>query len=418
MYIIDQKPFNSSEFCKEVTENIKKYAEQNHFKYTELLSARKTKDGNGYNWHLDVSVLLQNISVIDYLKTALSDKYPAQMKLLIKELQFSVGNLLSRINNLIGSQSFDTTLIADCKDIHASKNADYYIGSLIDYESPNAIIGLFLNQNHCKLVDCNDFNELLDKKLLIQGKVSYYKDQNYFQIIAESIKIIDQCTRLKNLHSWENACSDILRSWEDVHAYPEPTKKPTKIGLVANSRTQGYQDFMNTLKKNFGQYVPEVFLCDVTMENKNIVDCLENLRDMPELDYIAIVRGGGDKESLTRLCEPSMLRAIHALGNVVTGIGHSDDNLLCGRAALYDAGTPTAAALFIKTMDVNYYRQQIIDENAKKIKETKFRKEFKNDKERADHWEAAYKQLEKAYNELREDSKPKGFWGAIKSIFN
>ena len=36
MYIIDQKPFNSPAFCKEVTENIKKYAEQNNFKYTDL----------------------------------------------------------------------------------------------------------------------------------------------------------------------------------------------------------------------------------------------------------------------------------------------------------------------------------------------------------------------------------------------
>lgn len=41
MYIIDQKPFNSPDFCKEVTENIKKYAEQNNFKSTDLLRARK-----------------------------------------------------------------------------------------------------------------------------------------------------------------------------------------------------------------------------------------------------------------------------------------------------------------------------------------------------------------------------------------
>ena len=89
----------------------------------------------------------------------------------------------------------------------------------------------------------------------------------------------------------------------------------------------------------------------VTLDVANIVDALMSLKQEPDLDYIAIVRGGGDKESLVKLCEPAMLRAIHDLGNVVTGIGHTEDKLLCGRAALYDAGTPTGAAQFIKAMD-------------------------------------------------------------------
>ena len=419
MYIIDQKHFNSSDFCKEVTENIKKYAEQNNFKYTDLLSARKNEKSNSWQWHLNVDVLLQNIPVIEFLKEALSEKYPDQMDLLLKELHFTVGNLLSRISDLVGKQSFHTTLIADCKDIHASKNPEYCIGSLIDYESPNAVIGLFFSKNRCKLVECDGFGKLQDKKLLIQGKVSYYKDKNYFQITADSIKVIGRCTRLENLEHWENICSDVLRSWDEVRTYPEPTKKPTKIGLVASSRTQGYQDFMNTLNKSFGKYVPEVVFRDVPMEPDSIIAGLESLCDISDLDYIAIVRGGGDKESLTKLCAPPMLRAIHSFGNVVTGIGHSDDNLLCGRAALYDAGTPTAAAQFIKTMDSKFFSQQKRNETARKIQETKARTGFRNDKERADHWEAAYKQLEKAYNDLlEENSKPKGILGALKSFFS
>lgn len=419
MYVIDQKPFNSPAFCKEVTENIKKYAEQNDFKYNDLLSARRTKDGNGYDWHINVDVLLQNIPVIDFLKTALSEKYPEQMALLIKELTFSVGSLLTRISDLVGSQSFETTLIADCKDIRTSKTGDYYIGSLIDYEAPNTIIGLFISKNRCKLEECDDFGLLQDKKLLIQGKVTYYKDQNYFQIHADSIKVIGKCTMLDNLEHWENTCSDILRSWDEVRSYPEPIKKITKIGLVGNSNNQGYKDFINTLDKSFGKYVPEVVERDVDAMNvENIVAALESLQAESELDYIAIVRGGGDKESLTKLCHPSMLRAIHALGNIVTGIGHSDDYLLCGRAALYDAGTPTAAAQFIKTMDSRFYSQQKRNETARKIQETKSRTGFRNEKERADYWEAAYKQLEKDYNELLEDNKPKGILGAIKSFFS
>lgn len=417
MYIINQKPFNSPAFCKEVTESIKKYAQENNFKYTDLLSARKTKDGNGYDWHMDVNVLLQHTSVIEYLKTSLTGKYPEQVDMLTKELRFTADNLLSKISNLVGDTAFETALIADCKEIHASRNPDYYVGSLIDYEHPNTIIGLFLGKNRCHLTGCEGFDNLTDKKILIQGRVSYYKDQNCFQIQASSIKVIGKCTRLQNLEQWERECSDFLRSWDEVRTYPSPCK-PKKIALVASSKTQGYRDFKDTLAKSFGKYLPELVERDVTMDAANIVEALESLHGERDLDYVAIVRGGGDKESLTKLCDASVLRAIHALGNVVTGIGHSDDYLLCGRAALYDAGTPTAAAQFMKTMDSKFYSQQKREETAKKIRETKAKTGFRNDKERADHWENAYHQLEKAYNDLLEESKPKGILGVFRSLFH
>ena len=419
MYIIDQAPFNSDSFCKEVTENIKKYAEMNDFKYTDLLRAKRLQGRDGYEWHINVDMLLENIPVVDFLKNALDEKYPEQTKLLLKELSFSTTNLLGKISSLISSQSFETTLIADCKDIYASKIAtDVYIGSLIDYEAPRTVISLFFNKNYCKLIDCEDFSNLVDKKLLIQGTVSYYQKMNCFQIKASSIKVIGECTRLQNLKHWENICSDILRTWEDEQPYPEPTKKPDKIVLVGNSDNQGYKDFEETFNKSFGKRAPNLEKRNVdSMIVENIVPVLESLQNEPDIDYVAIVRGGGDKESLAQYCEPSMLRAIHALGNVVTGIGHSDDNLLCAWAALYDAGTPTAAAQFIKTMDNQFYSQQRRSKAAREIKEAMAKTGFKNDKERADHWEDAYKQLKKAYDELLEDSKPKGIRGILKNLF-
>ena len=419
MYIIDQAPFNSDSFCKEVTENIKKYAEMNNFKYTDLLRAKRLKDRDGYEWHVDVDMLLENIPVVDFLKTALDEKYPEQTKLLLQELSFSTRNLLGRISNLVGSQSFETTLIADCKDIYASKTAkDVYTGSLIDYDAPKTVIGLFFNKKYCKLLECEDFSKLLDKKLLIQGTVSYYQKMNCFQIKASSIKVIGECTRLQKLNHWENICSDILRTWKDVQPYPEPTKKPDKIVLVGNSDNQGYKDFEETFNKSFGKRTPNLEKRNVdSMTVENIVPVLESLQNETDIDYVAIVRGGGDKELLAQYCEPAMLRAIHALGNVVTGIGHSDDNLLCGRAALYDAGTPTAAAQFIKTMDNHFYSQQRRSKADREIKEALARTGFKNDKERADHWEDAYYQLKKAYDELLEDSKPKGIRGILKNFF-
>ena len=415
MFIIDQKPFNSPEFCMDVTECIKKYATLNNFRYNELLSARKKRDSKGYDWHVNEEVLIHYITVIDFLDSALASKYPEQMEILKKKLDFSVPNLLADIHYLTENISFKTILIADCKEIYQSKsnNQDCYVGSLIDYEEPNTTIGLFINKKYCKFDGFDDYTDLFEKKLLIQGEISYYKNKNNFQIKATSVKIIGQCTRLDNLMHWESECADILRTWDEVRSYPETIKKPDKIGLIANSRTQGYQDFMNTMHKNFGNYVPEIIVHDITMDVQNIVAVLQDLRNESDMDYVVIVRGGGDKESLTKLCQPDMLRAIAALGNVVTGIGHSDDNLLCGRAALYDAGTPTFAAQFIKAMTNKFYSQQKRDETAKKIEALKARTGFKSEKERAEYWEYAYKELEKAYNELLEEKKPKGIMGTL-----
>lgn len=417
MYIIDQKPFNSPYFCKEVTENIKKFADERNIKSSDLWAARKNKTTNLYEWHINEDMMLEHPDVVEYLKAALSGKYPEQMAQLSQELTFSVDGLLAKVSKIVEGKSFQTVLVADCKSIYPTKNNESCVGSLIDYETPQTIIGLFIYRKRCKLDGCAAFGELLDKKLFIQGEVSYYQPSNCFQVKAYSIKVLGQCTRLQKETEWEQECSDILRTWDEVKSYPQEPVKPLKIGLVSNSTAQGYKDFKDTLNKSFAQYVPEIVEYDVTLDVPNIVNALMELREVPGLDYIAIVRGGGDKESLMKLCEPAMLRAIHSLGNVVTGIGHTDDYLLCGRAALHDAGTPTAAAQFIKAMDIASYKSKQRQETAKKIQETKKRTGFRNDKERADHWEKAYKQLEQAYNELLEDSKPKGILGTLKRLF-
>ena len=417
MYIIDQKPFNSPAFCIEVTENIKKYADSRNIKPSDLWAARKNKTSGIYEWHINEELLMANPEVITCLRVALAEKYPQQMKRLLDELTFSVDSVLSKVSQMVEGRSFQATLKADCKIIYPTKNNEGWVGSLIDYNSPQTSIGLYVYTKYCKAEGFNDYSKLLDKKLVVQGEIYYRSKSNCFQIKANSIKVIGDCTRMTKEAEWAAECEDILRTWDEVRSYPPEPVKPRKIGLVSSKTAQGYNDFINTLNICFEKkkYKPKVVECNcVTLDVANIVDALMSLKQEPDLDYIAIVRGGGDKESLVKLCEPAMLRAIHDLGNVVTGIGHTEDKLLCGRAALYDAGTPTGAAQFIKAMDTACYSQ----ETARKIQETKAKTGFRNDKERADHWEAAYKQLEKAYNDLlEENSKPKGIFGVIKSFF-
>ena len=415
MYIIDQKPFGSPDFCKAVTETMKKYAEERNLKASDLWVARRNKDIDRYEWHVGEDKLLEHRDAIAYLESALSGKYPAQMATLSEELSFSLDSLFAKVSKIVEGKAFRAAIIADCKSIW-SRDGENYAGSLIDYDKPQTTVGLYLHEGRCKAEGYGNPEDLVRKKLLIHGEVSYYQPSNGFQIKASSIKVIGDCTMLQMESRWESECSGLLRTWEEVRSYPSEPSNPRKIGLVSNRNAQGYNDFMNTLKESF-KNVPEIVEHNITLDVQNIVKALTELKDIPDIDYTVIVRGGGDRESLTRLCEPAMLRAIHSLGNVVTGIGHTDDKLLCGRAALYDAGTPTGAARFLKDMSTAFFRKQQQRKTAQKIEETKARTGFRNDKERADYWEEAYRQLEKAYNELIEDSKPKGILGAIKSLF-
>ena len=79
-FTIDQRPFNNPAFCKEVTETIKKYAQEHNFPYTDLIRAKRTADGSSYEWHIYPNVLLKHLAVIDYLDTHLSRHYPSEMK--------------------------------------------------------------------------------------------------------------------------------------------------------------------------------------------------------------------------------------------------------------------------------------------------------------------------------------------------
>ena len=429
LQVIDQKQFNSPDFCKEVTTCVKEYASRNGLDPKVIFAARRNDDYT-FHWEINVDNLLQNTALINFLKESLEEKYPEQISLLINELDYSFSNLLNNISRLAEGISFDTTIIADCTEVYSSEQSEVVSGTLTDYNKSKAVIRFYTKKNECENEGFENYEELSDKKLLIQGKISYYKEKNCYQITASKIKNIGLCTRLEKLARWENECSDILRSMEDVRKEPVPSKRLTKIGLIASQSTKGYHDFNKTINQLFRDYnKPAIIFRDIIMNPQNLLEALNSFQEIEdELDYIAIVRGGGDKESLAELCEPNILRAIHDLGNVVTGIGHSNDNLLCARAALFDAGTPTEAAHFMSKMFWTVANQQKNKKTAKDNLKTEFDElkiKYQEQGKVLEELQNDYAKLKKEYEELKkkhavlqsEEQKPKGFFSSIMSQF-
>ena len=72
------------------------------------------------------------------------------------------------------------------------------------------------------------------------------------------------------------------------------------------------------------------------------------LKENPEVNVIALIRGGGRYENLAVFDDIDVVRAIcHSPKVIVTGIGHQRDSSLVDDVADHAAVTPTAAATYL-----------------------------------------------------------------------
>ena len=81
---------------------------------------------------------------------------------------------------------------------------------------------------------------------------------------------------------------------------------------------------------------------------RTVLEALGKLRQIPDLDVICIVRGGGSKTNLNYFDSEALCRAI-AISPVpiLTGIGHQIDESLVDKVAFRSCITPTDCAKFL-----------------------------------------------------------------------
>jgi len=125
---------------------------------------------------------------------------------------------------------------------------------------------------------------------------------------------------------------------------------PQTIGVVSSNGAAGLGDFWQQVSQRWP--IAEMKFEDVTVQGDNapgeIIQALRRLNANDEIDVIAIVRGGGAKESLFAFNDEALVREIHASNHpVIVGVGHEQDETLAQLAADVGAITPTNAAELI-----------------------------------------------------------------------
>lgn len=190
--------------------------------------------------------------------------------------------------------------------------------------------------------------DLLDKRVEVVGNLNLYKWSAQLQLKAQSVKVLGDCSRIEQIHQWEQECKDILRPIEEDEDKEKIAERRnlvfdfTNIGLIARENSKGYSDFINKL-----HVIPQenIHLKSNKMTVENMVKALKEFNTENHCQCICIVRGGGDPEELLVFSDPELLRAIKSSKiPVITGIAHTTDKLLCDRVSFYNANTPTGAA--------------------------------------------------------------------------
>lgn len=225
------------------------------------------------------------------------------------------------------------------------------IGDIIDkYSCPKGLLYTLLdNHNINKTIQLLVPTEILrrdfktdksddisdDIRVEVSGTVQFYSPKASMQMIAHSIKILGQCSRLDEERKYKKECKPYFRNGDEQKNFTI-NNTITDVGLITGGTVtnpiQGAKDFINKLPIELKNSLHSEYI--KISDINEIITALHRLNEDGTCQIIAIVRGGGSKESLVCYSDPKLVKAIFKSPiPVVTGIGHSSDNLLCEKAA-------------------------------------------------------------------------------------
>lgn len=178
----------------------------------------------------------------------------------------------------------------------------------------------------------------------VYGNVQVYEEWARPRIHVTDARLINQTIDAR-------PAVDILKR---ERLYPPRRKPPPdvirRIGIITSRRSHAIGDFENAYQSEGERAVlAPVKWQYVMLEGERavpaIVDAIQKLDQDPEIDVIAILRGGGRSEHLSVFDNIDIARAIiQAETFIITGIGHHKDATLADDVADIADATPTAVA--------------------------------------------------------------------------
>lgn len=372
-----------------------------------------------WEWHIDSNDI--NLDNIDKIHEQLSTFPLDSVELLCNMIEYpmyytkSFDDFFTDFQNDISSLSLPNKTYCLIGDVHhinsfsPSGRAPIYYCTIIDNHNLHKTVTAKIDTNKINL-DNSFFHDIVDKRIEIKGKASIGQQIQLMVDVAD-IKILGECLRLHKLEEWENVCEYLSCEKKNKNI-----NKITKIGLITSINTHGHNDF---IKKLNNKYISsDNVICKyVTLKPKEIANAIEEFNKEDICQLICIIRGGGDAEELINFSHPILLHAIAASNiYVVTGIGHSSDNLLCDRIADKNADTPTGAANFI-----NYLLARQNNQKSPPLSppsKTDWKQKFLDLEKQTDELMECIDSLEKKVAFLTEQLEKKNKRGLLERILN
>ncbi len=295
-------------------------------------------------------------------------------KIIFKEKIFSVSEYLNFLNEIIIPQK---AIIQGEIGEKINSYSRYSFFNLLDKQG--GVLKCFVWQ---EIIDVLGMNIQPGMEIKVFGFPKIKTDRGELTFQVERIELVGEGILKKQF--------EILKKKLEMLGYfREELKKPIpkfceNIGLITSKVGRGaLKDF----KTHLGKFNFKIFFYEVKVEGSFAIDEIISAikwfnLNMPNLDVIVLVRGGGDWESLQPFNSEEIVKAIFASKiPILTGIGHEDDITLADLAASLRASTPTHAAKIltenwqfafkeIKKFEENFivlfYR--LLKENEEKIK--------------------------------------------------
>lgn len=187
-----------------------------------------------------------------------------------------------------------------------------------------------------------------DIEIEVLGDVQVYEDRAEVQIQVINARLIE-ANGISTLTGIQQLKQDDLYPRE-----PKPIPSPIKdIRIMTSQSSRAVGDFENTYQIEgrsavLAPYHFHFVMLEGDRAIESIVDGIRKLSLNPDIDIIAIIRGGGRYENLSIFDSVEIAQAIaESPKYIVTGIGHHKDSTLADQVADYAASTPTSVANYI-----------------------------------------------------------------------
>ncbi|MBF0281166.1 MAG: exodeoxyribonuclease VII large subunit [Zetaproteobacteria bacterium] len=185
-------------------------------------------------------------------------------------------------------------------------------------------------------------------QFIFSGHLSLYEPQGRYQLVVQSVESTGEGQLAAEFERRKQAF--FARGWFDAAKKLPIPALPNHIAIITSPTTAALQDVKKILNTRPSWIKKTLITCIVqgAQAPATIVaafDALKKMEDIPPVDVVLLVRGGGSMEDLWCFNDERVVQAVvDCTIPVISGIGHEIDTTLTDLAADVRAATPSNAA--------------------------------------------------------------------------